>query len=70
MDIANVIKKIRLHNFLSQEEFAMKLGVSFATVNRWENGKAIPNIKAMKKIDEYCKKEDIECDVRQYIANK
>lgn len=27
---------------LSQEAFAVVLGVSFATINRWENGKAVP----------------------------
>ncbi len=28
---------------LTQEAFASILGVSFATVNRWENGKAVPS---------------------------
>ncbi|MEX0806283.1 MAG: helicase-related protein [Candidatus Binatia bacterium] len=36
------IKNIRKQMGLSQESFAEVLGVSFATVNRWENGKAIP----------------------------
>ena len=42
MDLAKKIKEIRLHNFLSQEEFAKRLGVSYATVNRWETGKTVP----------------------------
>lgn len=69
MKIANKIKEIRLYKFLSQEEFATKLGVSCATVNRWEMGRTKPNIKALKKIDNYCKNENIDCDVRQFIAN-
>lgn len=66
MDLAKKIKEIRLHNFLSQEEFAKILGVSYATVNRWETGRTIPNIRAMKKIDEYCKKEQINYNVREW----
>ncbi len=65
MELSKKIKEIRMFNFLSQEEFAQKLGVSYATVNRWETGKTIPNIKAMKKIDEYCRQEGINCDFRR-----
>ena len=36
------IKELRAHLQLTQEAFARILGVSFATVNRWENGKAEP----------------------------
>jgi len=36
------IKQIRMNLGLSQQDFADMLGVSFATVNRWENGKAKP----------------------------
>ncbi|HPD61372.1 MAG TPA: N-6 DNA methylase [Thermodesulfobacteriota bacterium] len=35
---------------LSQEELAAKLGVSFATVNRWENERIVPRGKARKAI--------------------
>jgi SNF2 family DNA or RNA helicase len=36
------IRSLRLKLGYSQQEFAAALGVSFATVNRWENGKAKP----------------------------
>ena len=36
------VKNLRKQLGLSQEAFAERLGVSFATVNRWENGKAKP----------------------------
>jgi transcriptional regulator with XRE-family HTH domain len=36
------IKALREHLHLTQEVFASILGVSFATVNRWENGKTTP----------------------------
>ena len=36
------IKDLRIQLGMSQQAFAASLGVSFATVNRWENGKAKP----------------------------
>ena len=44
-----------------------ELGVSFATVNRWETGKSMPNLKAMKSIDEYCKKNNIDFDISEEV---
>ena len=55
--ISNELKKIRLKSLLSQMDFAKELGVSFATVNRWETGKSVPSLKTLKKIEMYCKKK-------------
>lgn len=41
-EIANSIRDLRAKLKLSQEELANRLNVSFATINRWENGKAQP----------------------------
>lgn len=38
IDYADAILKLRTYLNISQEEFAKLLGVSFASVNRWENG--------------------------------
>ena len=57
------IKQIRRRAFLNQGDFAKTLGVSFVTVNRWETGKSMPNLKALKSIDEYCKRNGIDFDV-------
>jgi len=38
-----LVKEVRRKLGLSQEELAHELGVSFATVNRWENGKTNPS---------------------------
>lgn len=43
MDYANKILIIRANLNLSQEQLAMKLNVSFSTINRWENNKNVPN---------------------------
>lgn len=45
---AEVIKKPRDKMLLSQEEFAKVLGVSYASINRWKNGKHEPTIKIKK----------------------
>lgn len=44
------IKEIRKRLNLSQEEFAKKLGVSFTSVNRWENGQTKPSKLARRQI--------------------
>ena len=54
MPFNSEVKKVRLSSFLNQAEFAKAIGVSFTTVNRWENGKAQPNLKAMKALKEFC----------------
>ena len=42
------IRKLRKQLALTQEEFAHEIGVTFATVNRWENGKSKPSRLAIK----------------------
>lgn len=61
MNISTEIRTIRRKAFLTQAEFANELSVAFSTVNRWENGKGIPNNSAMKKIRDFCKRRNISC---------
>ncbi len=42
-DLPKHLKSIRQQLGLSQEELAQKLGVSFTSVNRWENGQTKPS---------------------------
>jgi DNA-binding transcriptional regulator YiaG len=67
MSFSEDIKRIRRRAFMTQEDFAKKIGVSFATVNRWETGKAKPNLKTMKLIDEYCKNNNIDFDISEEL---
>lgn len=50
------VKKVRRQLGLSQEELAHALGVSFATVNRWENGKTRPSKLAIMQFVAFCEK--------------
>lgn len=63
-----LIKQIRQHLNLSQTEFAEQLNVTFQTVNRWENGKVVPNKLAQSKIYDFCKDKNVP--VYDFIINK
>lgn len=60
MNFPEEIKKLRQRLFITQEDFAKEIDVAFSTVNRWEGGKAKPNLSAMKSIKEFCLKHDID----------
>ncbi len=62
MNYAVLIKDLRDKLLLTQTELAEELEVSFASVNRWENGRTAPTIKAKRKIRELCKKNNIEME--------
>ena len=51
----SIIKQIREYMNMSQTELAERLNVTFATVNRWENGHAAPNKLAQSTLCELCK---------------
>ena len=58
MDInySKAILELRSKLNISQHELANLLGVSFQSVNRWENGKFEPTIKMKKKLYNLFKK--------------
>jgi len=49
---ANLILQLRQTLGLTQEKLAQKLGVSFPTINRWENGRSKPSPLALKQIED------------------
>ena len=51
-EISTMIRTLRLSLGLTQEQFAAKVGVTFSTVNRWENGRGHPSPLASRRIDE------------------
>ena len=48
------VKEVRKQLGISQEDLAHALGVSFATVNRWENEKTSPSKLARTQFDLFC----------------
>lgn len=51
-----MVKEIRRQLSLSREGLARQLGVSYATVNRWENGLSKPSKLAKAQLESFCKK--------------
>ncbi len=49
-DFTIIIVSIREKLNLSQEEMASRLGVSFSTLNGWENGRRTPRAKHARAI--------------------
>lgn len=47
MTVAEIIKKTRLDDNLTQEEYGAKFGVTRQTVSSWENGKSIPDLQLL-----------------------
>ena len=63
MSFSEKVKYVRLKLKLSQEELARELGVSFATINRWENGSYNPSRLAKKAFEEFCNNKNIKFEV-------
>lgn len=62
MNWSKIIKDLRNKMLLSQTELANLIGVSFASINRWENGHNEPTMKIKRKIKELCDREKINID--------
>lgn len=55
-DLPAFLKEVRSQLALSQEGLARELGVSFATVNRWENAQVKPSKLAKAQFETFCSK--------------
>jgi putative transcriptional regulator len=51
-----LVKTIRKQLALSQEDLAREIGVSFTTINRWENGLSKPSKLAKTQFAAFCEK--------------
>ena len=54
-----LIKAIRSAANMSQEQFASALGTTPLSINRWENGKTLPNRMAQTQLYNFCKEHEI-----------
>ena len=62
MDYKVMIKKLRIKMLLTQSEFAKKLGVSIASVARWETGENEPTMKVKRKLAPLFEKFNIKVE--------
>ena len=63
----DLIKAIRFAANMNQEQFASALGTTPLSINRWENGKTLPNRMAQTQLYNFCKEHAI--DVAQLIID-
>ena len=68
MNWSKIIKELRNKLLLTQTEMGELLGVSFATINRWENDRYEPTIKVKRKIKELCEKNNLNFE--SYLEDK
>lgn len=59
-DYGKKLLALRARLNISQEKMAEYFDVAFATINRWENGRAVPSKINMIQIDELCKKHKVK----------
>ncbi|MGI6010111.1 MAG: helix-turn-helix domain-containing protein [Ruminococcus sp.] len=50
MEIGTVIRKYRKQKNITQEEMAVRLGVTAPAVNKWENGNSLPDVSLLAPI--------------------
>ena len=63
----DLIKAIRTAASMNQEQFASSLGTTPLSINRWENGKTLPNRMAQTQLYNFCKERSI--DVAKLIVD-
>lgn len=67
--LSKQLRAVRDHLGISQEELAFQLGVSFATVNRWEGGKAKPQRAQLEKFEELLSQVDFNDGILSEAPN-
>ena len=71
-DMGQLVRELRERLGLTQEKFAAKVGVTFPTINRWENKRAKPSPLAVKQIEDLLRDlGDVGRDLRRkYFAEE
>jgi DNA-binding transcriptional regulator YiaG len=70
-EVGQIIRDLRLAFGLTQEQFAATLGVTYTTINRWENGRSKPSPLAMEKVEGMLEKMGDEGQdlLAKYLSN-
>ena len=64
-NVSNFIYNLRKKNNLTQQELALKLGVTYQAVSKWENGKSIPDILILQQIS-----KEFNVDITEILEGK
>ena len=58
----NLVLEIRNRLDITQEDMAKMIGISYATVNRWENGHSKPNKAMQLRLYEICREQGVDLE--------
>lgn len=64
-NVSHLVRNLRQVMGLTQEQFAAVLGVTYTTVNRWENGHMQPSPLALKQIKAMLKAMSLSAEIEQ-----
>ena len=59
MSLSERVRRLRQRSLMNQESFAGELNVSLITIHRWESGKSLPNLSAMRALKEFCRRKGL-----------
>ena len=59
MEFSDKVKYVRMKLELSQTALAEKLGVTYATISRWENNNRIPQLIHLGRFETFCEANGI-----------
>lgn len=69
MELSEILKLIRRELQITQEELVHAVHVSFSTVNRWENKKAVPNRMDRALLLDFCEKQAVKSDLIEALKS-
>jgi len=69
LTFSDKVKYVRYKLKLSQEALAKEIGVSFATVSRWERESREPQLMTLAKFYDYCKEKEIDFKEAENLWN-
>lgn len=65
MEFAEQVKTVRMLLQLSQTELAQQIGISYATVSRWERENRKPHLAMLGKFYSFCLRNGIQLEPRK-----
>ncbi len=66
--ISALVKELRERLDLTQQQFAQRVGITYSTVNHWENGKRVPLPSLVNRLLEL--KEELDAQNRQALKRR
>lgn len=69
MNYSKALRELREKLLISQADLAKMLGVSFASVNRWENGHFEPSYGSKRKLRDLFKKYNIKLTTKDEVLS-